>query len=301
MSILSTCSAATIRYFKLVRTELDRKLLLKWFMTLQQVIEDVWVRRELLGESEYENAIHDVIDKLDNGVLRVATSNAGGWDFHVWIRKALVLYLATRKMETVVVGPFEFNDKMALKSNYKKFGARVVPHAVAHYGAFVNRGAVLMPSHVGIGAYIDQGTTVDTWATVGVCAQIGKNVHLSGGVAIGGILDPIEIPPAIIEDNAFIGSRCIIGEGVRIGREAVLGASVVLTKNSKIIDVTREEAVEHEGYVPERSVVIPGSFNKIIRGLEFGVPCNLIIGKRKESTDKKTSLNDALHANEVPI
>jgi 2,3,4,5-tetrahydropyridine-2-carboxylate N-succinyltransferase len=202
-------------------------------------------------------------------------------------------------METIAVGPFEFHDKIALKRNYQALGVRVVPHAIARYGSFVNKGVIMMPSFVNIGAYVDSGTMVDTWATVGSCAQIGKNVHLSGGVGIGGVLEPIQAAPVIIEDNAFIGSRCIIVEGVRVGKEAVLGANVVLTGSSKVIDVTGSSPKEYKGYIPDRSVVIPGSYSKKFPAGEYQVGCALIIGQRKESTDKKTSLNDALRENQV--
>ena len=222
-----------------------------------------------------------------------------GWKVNDWVKKAVILYFPLREMKTIEVGPFEFHDKMKLKSGYHDLGVRVVPHAVARYGAFINRGVILMPSYVNIGAYVDSGTMVDTWATVGSCAQIGQNVHLSGGVGIGGVLEPVQAAPVIIEDNAFIGSRCIIVEGVRIGKEAVLGANVTLTASSKIIDVTGSEPVTHKGYVPPGSVVIPGSYAKQFPAGEFNVPCALIIGKRKESTDKKTSLNNALREYDV--
>jgi 2,3,4,5-tetrahydropyridine-2-carboxylate N-succinyltransferase len=231
----------------------------------------------------------------------VAEPSANGWLVNEWIKKAVILFFPIQKMETIEVGPFEFHDKMALKRNYKALEVRVVPHAVARYGSFINKGVILMPSYVNIGAYVDEGTMVDTWATVGSCAQIGKNVHLSGGVGIGGVLEPVQAAPVIIEDNAFIGSRCIVVEGVRIGKEAVLGANVVLTGSSKIIDVTGGQPVEHKNFVPERSVVIPGSYAKKFPAGEFHVPCALIIGKRKESTDKKTSLNDALRENNVSV
>ena len=211
------------------------------------------------------------------------------------------MYFPIRKMETIEVGPFEFHDKMALKTGYKEKGIRVVPHAIARYGAYISSGVILMPSYVNIGAYVDEGTMVDTWATVGSCAQIGKNVHLSGGVGIGGVLEPLQAAPVIIEDNAFIGSRCIVVEGVRVGKEAVLGANVVLTMSTKIIDVTGNEPVEFKGYVPERSVVIPGSYTKSFPAGNYQVPCALIIGQRKESTDKKTSLNNALRENDVAV
>ncbi|MTI19672.1 2,3,4,5-tetrahydropyridine-2,6-dicarboxylate N-succinyltransferase, partial [Fulvivirga sp. RKSG066] len=252
-------------------------------------------------EKDVQIAVKTIVDDLDCGERRVAEPNGDDWVVNEWIKKAVILYFPLMKMKTIEVGPFEFHDKIGLKSNYEKLGVRVVPHAIARYGSFVNSGVVMMPSYVNIGAYVDSGTMVDTWATVGSCAQIGKNVHLSGGVGIGGVLEPVQAAPVIIEDNAFIGSRCIIVEGVRIGKEAVLGANVVLTASSKIIDVTGPEAVERKGYVPDRSVVIPGSYTKKFAAGEYQVPCALIIGKRKESTDKKTSLNQALRENNVAV
>ncbi len=270
-------------------------------MELKEIIERAWDNREMLKEKDVQIAIKTIVDDLDSGQRRVAEPNGDDWQVNEWIKKAVILYFPLMKMKTVEVGPFEFHDKIGLKSNYEKLGVRVVPHAIARYGAFVNRGVVMMPSYVNIGAYVDSGTMVDTWATVGSCAQIGENVHLSGGVGIGGVLEPVQAAPVIIEDNAFIGSRCIIVEGVRIGKEAVLGANVVLTASSKIIDVTGPEAVERKGYVPPRSVVIPGSYTKKFAAGEYQVPCALIIGKRKESTDKKTSLNQALRENDVAV
>ena len=224
-----------------------------------------------------------------------------GWVVNEWIKKAVILYFPIQKMKTVEVGPFEFHDKMKLKTGYAQKGVRVVPHAIARYGAYVSKGVIMMPSYINIGAYVDAGTMVDTWATVGSCAQIGKNVHLSGGVGIGGVLEPLQAAPVIIEDNAFIGSRCIVVEGVRIGKEAVLGANVTLTASSKIIDVTGKEPIEYKGFVPDQSVVIPGSYTKQFPAGEYNVPAALIIGKRKQSTDKKTSLNDALRENNVAV
>jgi len=270
-------------------------------MELKEIIERAWDNREMLKEKDVQIAVKTIVDDLDSGHRRVAEPNGDDWLVNEWIKKAVILYFPLMKMKTVEVGPFEFHDKIGLKSNYEKLGVRVVPHAIARYGSFVNRGVVMMPSYVNIGAYVDSGTMVDTWATVGSCAQIGENVHLSGGVGIGGVLEPVQAAPVIIEDNAFIGSRCIIVEGVRIGKEAVLGANVVLTASSKIIDVTGSEAVETKGYVPPRSVVIPGSFTKKFAAGEYQVPCALIIGKRKESTDKKTSLNQALRENDVAV
>jgi 2,3,4,5-tetrahydropyridine-2-carboxylate N-succinyltransferase len=270
-------------------------------MELKELVEKAWEDRTLLKDKEVQIAIKTIVDDLDQGNRRVAEPDALGWKVNEWIKKAVILYFPLRQMKTIEVGPFEFHDKIRLKSNYEKLGVRVVPHAVARYGSFINKGVVLMPSYVNIGAYVDESTMVDTWATVGSCAQIGKNVHLSGGVGIGGVLEPVQAAPVIIEDNAFIGSRCIVVEGVRIGKEAVLGANVVLTASSKIIDVSGDKPVETRGYVPERSVVIPGSYPKKFPAGEYNVPCALIIGKRKESTDKKTSLNDALRENNVAV
>ena len=269
---------------------------------MQSIIESAWENRDLLKESATIKAIESVIEQLDKGLLRVAEPTSdGSWIVNEWVKKAVILYFPIRTMETIEVGPFEFHDKMALKRNYKELGVRVVPHAIARYGAFVARGVIMMPSYINIGAYVDEGTMVDTWATVGSCAQIGKNVHLSGGVGIGGVLEPLQASPVIIEDNAFIGSRCIVVEGVRVGKEAVLGANVVLTQSTKIIDVTGTEPKELRAYVPERSVVIPGSYTKQFPAGEFQVPCALIIGQRKASTDLKTSLNDALRENNVAV
>ena len=270
-------------------------------MELRQVIENAWNDRNQLQDTNVQAAIRSVVESLDKGTIRVAEPVAGGWQVNEWIKKAVILYFPIQQMETQEVGIFEFHDKIPLKRNYKALGVRVVPHAVARHGAFLSKGVIMMPSYVNIGAYVDEGTMVDTWATVGSCAQIGKNVHLSGGVGIGGVLEPVQASPVIVEDNAFIGSRCIIVEGIRVGKEAVLGANVVLTGSSKIIDVTGSQPVEHNGYVPERSVVIPGSYTKKFAAGEFQVPCALIIGKRKESTDKKTSLNDALRENNVAV
>ncbi|MEX2233685.1 MAG: 2,3,4,5-tetrahydropyridine-2,6-dicarboxylate N-succinyltransferase [Cyclobacteriaceae bacterium] len=270
-------------------------------MELRQIIEKAWEDRTLLHDAATQSAIRSVVDSLDKGAIRVAEPVDGGWKVNEWIKKAVILYFPIQQMETIEVGIFEFHDKIPLKRNYKSLGVRVVPHAIARHGSFVNKGVIMMPSYVNIGAYVDEGTMVDTWATVGSCAQIGKNVHLSGGVGIGGVLEPVQASPVIIEDNAFIGSRCIIVEGVRVGKEAVLGANVVLTGSSKIIDVTGTQPVEHKNYVPERSVVIPGSYSKEFPAGEFQVPCALIIGKRKESTDKKTSLNEALRENSVSV
>ncbi len=269
---------------------------------LRNTIEAAWDNRDLLKEESTRKAIDAVIELIDKGELRVAEPLENGeWQVNEWVKKAVVLYFPIRKMETIEVGPFEFHDKMALKTNYKELGVRVVPHAVARYGAFVASGVIMMPSYVNIGAYVDSGTMVDTWATVGSCAQIGKNVHLSGGVGIGGVLEPLQAAPVIIEDDAFIGSRCIVVEGVRVGKEAVLGANVVLTKSTKIIDVTGDEPKEYRGYVPPRKVVIPGSYTKEFNAGSYQVPCALIIGERKASTDLKTSLNDALREYDVAV
>lgn len=269
---------------------------------MQSIIESAWENRDLLNESTTIKAIETVIEQLDKGLLRVAEPTSdGSWIVNEWVKKAVILYFPIRTMETIELGPFEFHDKMALKRNYKELGVRVVPHAIARYGAFVARGVIMMPSYINIGAYVDEGTMVDTWATVGSCAQIGKNVHLSGGVGIGGVLEPLQAAPVIIEDNAFIGSRCIVVEGVRIGKEAVLGANVVLTQSTKIIDVTGTEPKELRAFVPERSVVIPGSYTKQFPAGEFQVPCALIIGQRKASTDLKTSLNNALREHNVAV
>lgn len=270
-------------------------------MELKLLIEKAWEDRSLLQQTQTTDAIREVVNQLDLGKLRVAEPSGNGWTVNEWIKKAVIMYFPIQQMETIEVGPFEFHDKIALKRNYKSLGVRVVPHAIARYGSYISKGVILMPSYVNIGAYVDEGTMVDTWATVGSCAQIGKNVHLSGGVGIGGVLEPVQAAPVIIEDNAFIGSRCIVVEGVRIGREAVLGANVVLTASSKIIDVTGDTPVEYKSYVPDRSVVIPGSYPKKFAAGEYSVSCALIIGKRKESTDKKTSLNDALRENSVSV
>ena len=268
---------------------------------LKKIIEAAWDNRELLKEKQTVLAVKTVIEDLDRGDIRVAEPTADGWQVNEWIKKAVILYFPLQKMQTIEVGPFEFHDKIRLKTGYASKGIRVVPHAVARYGAYISSGVVMMPSYVNIGAYVDAGTMVYTWATVGSCAQIGKDVHLSGGVGIGGVLEPVQAAPVIIEDGAFIGSRCIVVEGVRVGKEAVLGANVTLTGSSKIIDVTGEKPVEYKGYVPERSVVIPGSYAKEFPAGTYNVPAALIIGKRKESTDKKTSLNEALRENNVAV
>jgi len=268
---------------------------------MQQIIEAAWENRELLKEETTQNTIREVIEQLDKGTLRVAEPKGKDWQVNEWIKKAVILYFPIQKMETIEVGIFEFHDKMKLKTNYEQLGVRVVPNAVARYGAFLAKGVIMMPSYVNIGAFVDSGTMVDTWATVGSCAQIGKDVHLSGGVGIGGVLEPVQAAPVIIEDGCFIGSRCIVVEGVRVQKEAVLGANVVLTKSTKIIDVTGNEPKEYKGIVPPRSVVIPGSYTKKFAAGEYQVPCALIIGQRKESTDLKTSLNNALREYDVAV
>ncbi|MFZ9074278.1 MAG: 2,3,4,5-tetrahydropyridine-2,6-dicarboxylate N-succinyltransferase [Flavobacteriaceae bacterium] len=268
---------------------------------MREIIEAAWENRSLLEKPETQETIRKVIDQLDGGLLRVAEPNGSNWTVNEWIKKAVVLYFPIQKMETLEAGPLEFYDKIPLKKGYQEKGIRVVPHAVARKGAYISKGVIMMPSFVNIGAYVDEGTMVDTWATVGSCAQIGKNVHLSGGVGIGGVLEPLQAAPVIIEDNAFLGSRSIVVEGVRVCTEAVLGANVVLTASTKIIDVMGKEPIEYKGIVPARSVVIPGSYTKEFSSGSYQVPCALIIGKRKESTDKKTSLNDALRTHDVAV
>jgi 2,3,4,5-tetrahydropyridine-2-carboxylate N-succinyltransferase len=268
---------------------------------IREIIESAWENRELLKDQNTIDAIRKVVDLLDKGTLRVAEPVSDGWQVNEWVKKAVVLYFPIQKMETLEAGIFEYHDKIPLKRNFAERGIRVVPNAVARHGAYIAPGTILMPSYVNIGAYVDEGTMVDTWATVGSCAQIGKNVHLSGGVGVGGVLEPLQAAPVIIEDGAFIGSRCIVVEGVRIEKEAVLGANVVLTMSTKIIDVTGDEPIEMKGIVPARSVVIPGSYTKKFAAGEYNVPCALIIGKRKESTNKKTSLNDALREYDVAV
>jgi 2,3,4,5-tetrahydropyridine-2-carboxylate N-succinyltransferase len=279
-------------------------------MDLEKMIKEAWDNRELLNDETYTDAVRNVIDKVDEGKLRTAEPLSDAsfnkeaeskWQVNEWVKQAILLYFGIQKMETYSLPPFEFYDKMKLKKNYKDLGVRAVPHAVARYGSYLARNVVLMPSYVNIGAYVDEGTMVDTWATVGSCAQIGKHVHLSGGVGIGGVLEPLQASPVIIEDGCFIGSRCIVVEGVRVEKEAVLGANVVLTQSTKIIDVSGSEPVETKGVIPSRSVVIPGSYLKKFPAGEYNVSCALIIGKRKESTDKKTSLNDALRDFNVSV
>lgn len=268
---------------------------------LKDHILKAWDNRELLKSDATIKAIKEAIELIDQGKLRCAEPTKNGWEVNEWVKKAVVLYFPIQKMETMEAGIFEYHDKMPLKTGYKERGIRVVPNAVARHGAYISSGVIMMPSYVNIGAYVDEGTMVDTWETVGSCAQIGKNVHLSGGVGIGGVLEPLQAAPVIIEDNAFLGSRSIVVEGVRVEKEAVLGANVVLTASTKIIDVTGKEPVETKGVVPARSVVIPGSYTKEFPAGKFNVPCALIIGKRKESTNKKTSLNDALRTYDVAV
>lgn len=270
-------------------------------MELQNIINSAWDNRELLKLPETVDAVQKVISLLDVGKIRVAEKSDGEWIVNDWIKKAVIMYFPLQKMEKLESGIFEYHDKIPLKRDFDKLGVRVVPHAVARYGSYLAPGVIMMPSYVNIGAYVDEYTMVDTWATVGSCAQIGKNVHLSGGVGIGGVLEPVQAAPVIIGDNCFIGSRCIVVEGVRLGDEVVLGANVVLTASTKILDVSGSEIVEYKGYVPDRSVVIPGTMPKKFPAGEFNVPCALIIGKRKESTDKKTSLNEALRENDVAV
>ncbi|SKA41857.1 2,3,4,5-tetrahydropyridine-2-carboxylate N-succinyltransferase [Chitinophaga eiseniae] len=270
-------------------------------MDLQQQIQAAWADRSLLQETQYTDAVKAVIEAVDKGSLRVAQPTENGWVVNEWVKQAILMYFTIQPMETMSVPPFEFYDKMKLKTNYKDLGVRVVPHAIARYGAYISKGCILMPSYVNIGAYVDEGTMVDTWATVGSCAQIGKHVHLSGGVGIGGVLEPLQASPVIIEDGCFVGSRCIVVEGVHVEKEAVLGANVVLTQSTKIIDVSGPEPIEYKGRVPARSVVIPGTYTKKFPAGEYQVSCALIIGQRKASTDLKTSLNDTLREFNVAV
>lgn len=267
----------------------------------QDLIEAAWEERGRLHEDEVRRAVEEVIEALDKGLLRVAEPEGDTWAVNSWIKKAVILYFPMREMKTTFAGPLEFHDKIDLKHNYKELGVRVVPHAVARYGSYLARGVILMPSFINIGARVEEGTMVDTWATVGSCAQVGKNVHLSGGVGLGGVLEPVQAAPVIVEDNCFIGSRAIIVEGARICTEAVIAAATVITGSTKIIDVTGEAPVEYRGFVPPRSVVIPGTYTRDYPSGKYNVPCALIIGKRKESTDKKTSLNNALRENDVMV
>tara|TARA_B100000902_G_scaffold10794_1_gene13199 strand:+ start:414 stop:1232 length:819 start_codon:yes stop_codon:yes gene_type:complete len=267
----------------------------------REIIEEAWNNRDLLNCEDTKECIRTIINDIDTGLLRPANPSKEGWVINEWIKKAIILYFPIQNMKTIEIGPFHFHDKMKLKKNYEEIGVRVVPHAIARYGSFLAKGVIMMPSYVNIGAYVDEGTMIDTWATVGSCAQIGKNVHISGGVGIGGVLEPIQAQPVIIEDNVFLGSRSIIVEGVKIQEEAVLGANVVLTASTKIIDVSKKEPLEYKGVIPERSVVIPGTYNKQFNAGKYGVSCALIIGKRKESTNKKTSLNNALREYNISV
>ena len=266
---------------------------------LKSTIEKAWDDRSLLGQNETKVAVFQIIELLDKGEVRVAEPTANGWQVNEWIKKVVIMYFPLRQMEVFEAGPLEFHDKIPLKHNYKELGVRVVPHAVARYGAYLSPGVIMMPSYVNIGAWVGPGTMVDTWATVGSCAQVGANVHLSGGVGIGGVLEPVQAAPVIIEDNCFIGSRCIVVEGAHIAAEAVLGANVVITKSTRIIDVTGSEPKEYKGYVPPRSVVIPGSYTKKYPAGDYQVSCALLIGQRKPSTDLKTSLNEALREYDI--
>ena len=268
---------------------------------MEKIIEHAWSDRSLTKKSETKEAIFKVIKELDKGNIRVANQKKDKWIINDWVKKAIILYFTIQKMETHKVGPIEFYDKIPLKNKFKEKQVRVLPNAIARFGSYVSKNVIMMPSFINIGAYVDSGTMIDTWATVGSCAQIGKNVHLSGGVGIGGVLEPLQAAPVIIENNAFIGSRCVIVEGTHIGKEAVLGANVIITSSTKIIDVTSSEKIEYNGKVPENSVVIPGTYKKIFPAGEFHVPCALIIGKRKESTNKKTSLNDALREYKISV
>ncbi|MCF8346716.1 MAG: 2,3,4,5-tetrahydropyridine-2,6-dicarboxylate N-succinyltransferase [Bacteroidales bacterium] len=270
-------------------------------MEHRKIIENAWEDRALLKEKSVQDTIAEVIEMLDKGLLRVAEKIGQEWIVNEWVKKAVILYFPIRKMETIEIPPFEFHDKIPLKSGYMEKGIRVVPHAIARYGSYISKGVIMMPSYINIGAFVDTGTMVDTWATVGSCAQIGKHVHLSGGTGIGGVLEPVQAAPVIIEDNCFIGSRCIVVEGVRVESEAVLGANVTITHSTRIIDVSGPDPIEYKGVVPSRSVVIPGTFNKSFPAGDYQVPCALIVGKRKPSTDLKTSLNDALREYNVAV
>ena len=268
---------------------------------LEQLISKAYDDRTLISDENVKNAVWQVMEMLDKGEIRVAEPVGDDWKVNIWVKKAISLYFPIQKMETIEVGPFEFHDKIPLKKNFAEAGVRVVPHAIARYGCYLEKGVIMMPSYVNLASYVGSGTMVDTWATVGSGAQIGRNVHLSGGVGIGGVLEPPQASPTIIEDGSFIGSRSIVVEGVRVRKEAVLGANVVLTKSTRIIDVTGDEPVVYKGEVPERSVVIPGSYSKEFPAGTFNVSCALIIGKRKESTNLKTSLNDALRDYQVAV
>lgn len=271
------------------------------FKNIEHKINQIWNNRELLSLEENKKTVDHVIELLDKGLLRVAQPDISGWQMNEWIKKAVLMYFPIHKLETIESSPFEFRDKVPLKKGYAEQGVRVVPNAIARYGSFLADGVILMPSFVNIGAYVDRGTLVDTWATVGSCAQIGKNVHLSGGVGIGGVLEPVQAAPVIVEDNCFIGSRCIVVEGTHLANDVVLGANVAITSSTAIIDVSGEKPVEYRGYVPPYSVVIPGSIEKQFPAGKYNVSCALIIGKRKESTDKKTTLNQVLREYNVVV
>ena len=245
--------------------------------------------------------VEEAIGQLDRGEVRVAEPDGDGWRVNEWAKQAILLYFRVAQMATIEVGPYEYHDKIPLKTGWRELGVRVVPPAVARRGAYVSPGVVMMPSYVNIGAWVGSGTMVDTWATVGSCAQIGRDVHLSGGVGIGGVLEPLQAAPVIVEDGAFLGSRCIVVEGVRVGARAVLGANVVLTASTPIIDVTGDEPVEHRGAVPPGAVVVPGTRTKSFAAGDYQLPAALIIGRRSASTDLKTSLNDALRTHDVPV
>ncbi len=287
----------TLNLFNLILQHQNYRM----YKKLQEIIEKAWDDRSQLQNENVQAAIFEVIELLDKGTLRTAQPIEGGWQVNEWVKKAVILYFPLRKMETTEVGPFEYHDKMPLKKGYAELGVRVVPPAVARHGAYIAPGVIMMPSYINIGAHVESGTMVDTWATVGSCAQIGKNVHLSGGVGIGGVLEPVQAAPVIIEDNCFIGSRCIVVEGIHLEKEVVLGAGVVLTQSTKIIDVTGPTPIEHRGTIPAGSVVIPGSYTRKYPAGEYHVNCALIIGKRKPSTDLKTSLNDALREYGVSV
>ena len=293
---LSFCVKLSGHNYKLACNFVQNKI-----MELKNKIEAAFADRSLLKNAEYSDAVHAVIEEVDKGRCRVAEPKEDKWVVNEWVKQAILLYFGIQPMQTWELAPFEFYDKMLLKSNYAALGVRAVPHAVARYGAYIAKNVVLMPSYVNIGAYVDESTMVDTWATVGSCAQIGKNVHLSGGVGIGGVLEPLQASPVIIEDGCFIGSRCIVVEGVRVEKEVVLGANVVLTQSTKIIDVSGTTPIEYKGSVPARSVVIPGTYNKTFPAGDYQVSCALIIGKRKPSTDLKTSLNEALRDFNVAV
>ena len=270
-------------------------------MKIKERIEEAWEDRSLLEKETYQQAVRSLIDLLDKGEIRVAEPGPDGWKVNDWVKKGVILYFPIQKMETIETGPFEFHDKIPLKKDLASKKVRIVPHGLARYGSYLEQGVVMMPSYVNIGAWVGGGTMVDTWATVGSCAQIGRHVHLSGGVGIGGVLEPLQATPTIIEDNCFIGSRSIIVEGVRVEKESVIGAGVVLTQSTRIIDVTQEEPITLRGFIPKRSVVIPGSYTKQFKAGAYNVNCALIIGQRKESTDKKVSLNDALRDYDVAV